>query len=151
MQSRYDGVGRLTTSFTLGNVPAANWATATALTASLILEQTEYTYDAASNVVLTNNRQRFHDVATTLLGSLGTPTSGIPARVSFATSYYDSADRLTASVNVGTNGGFSYVRPGAAPARSDTAVVTTYTYDAAGRVQDVTDPRSIVASRRASR
>jgi YD repeat-containing protein len=88
MQSRYDGVGRLTTSFTLGNVPAANWATATA---------------------------------------------------------------LTASVNVGTNGGLSYVRPGTAPARSDTAVVTTYTYDAAGRVQAVTDPRGIVASRRASR
>ena len=38
MQSRYDGAGRLTTSFALGNVPAANWATATALTASLILE-----------------------------------------------------------------------------------------------------------------
>jgi len=66
-------------------------------------------------------------------------------------SRYDGADRLTASVNVGTNGGLSYVRPGTAPARPDTAVVTTYTYDAAGRVQDVSDPRGIVASRRASR
>jgi hypothetical protein len=35
MQSRHDGAGGLTTSFTLGNVPAANWATATALTASM--------------------------------------------------------------------------------------------------------------------
>jgi hypothetical protein len=130
MQSRYDGVGRMTASFTLGNVPAATWATATVIGASLVLEQTEYTYDAASNVILTTNRQRFHDAATTLLGSLGTPTSGIPARVSFAASYYDAADRLTASVNVGTNGGLSYVRPGTAPARSDTVLITTYTYRA---------------------
>jgi RHS repeat-associated protein len=144
-QSRYDGAGRLTTSFTLGNLPSATWATATALTASLVLEQTEYTYDAASNVILTTNRQRFHDAATTLRGSLGTPTTGIPARVSFAASYYDPAGRLTASVNVGTNGGMAYVRPGTAPARSDTVLVTSYTYDAAGRVQDVTDPRGIIS------
>jgi RHS repeat-associated protein len=144
-QSRYDGAGRLTTSFTLGNVPAATWATATSLTASLVLEQTEYTYDAASNVILTTNRERFHDASTSAFGSLGTPTSGIPARVSYAASYYDAADRLTDSVNVGTNGGMAYVRPGTAPARSDTALVTTYTYDLAGRVQDVTDPKGIVA------
>jgi RHS repeat-associated protein len=145
MQSRYDGAGRLTTSFTLGNLPSATWANATSLTASLVLEQTEYTYDAASNVILTTNRQRFHDASSSLLGSLGTPTSGIPARVSFAASYYDAADRVTASVNVGTNGGIAYARPGTAPAASDTALVTTYTYDAAGRVQDVTDPKGIVA------
>ncbi|MCE2727741.1 MAG: hypothetical protein LW698_13330, partial [Planctomycetaceae bacterium] len=144
-QSRYDGAGRLTTSFTLGNVPAATWANATSLTASLILEQTEYTYDAASNVILIVNRQRFDDASTSAFGSLGTPTSGIPARVSFAASYYDAADRLTASVNVGTNGGVDYVRPGTAPAGSDTVLITTYTYDSAGRVQDVTDPRGIVS------
>jgi RHS repeat-associated protein len=144
-QSRYDGAGRLSTNFTLGNVPAATWANATSLAVSLILEQTEYTYDAASNVIQTTNRQRFDDASTTALGVLGTPTSGIPARVSYATSYYDSADRLTASVDVGTNGGVSYVRPGTVPARSDTALVTTYTYDPAGRVQDVTDPRGIVS------
>jgi RHS repeat-associated protein len=144
-QSSYDGANRLTTSYTLGNVPAATWANATSLTATLVLEQTEYGYDAASNVILTVNRQRFHDAATTLLGGLGTPTTGIPARVSYAANYYDAADRLTASVNVGTNGGVAYVRPSTAPVRSDAALVTTYAYDAAGRVQDVTDPRGIVA------
>jgi RHS repeat-associated protein len=144
-QSRYDGAGRLTTSLTLGNVPAATWANATALTASLILEQTDYTYDAASNVILTTNRQRFHDAATSALGVLGTPTTGIPARVSYAASYYDAADRLTASVNVGTNGGVAYVRPATVPARSDTALVTTFSHDIAGRVQDVTDPNGITA------
>ena len=144
-QSRYDGAGRLTGSYTLGNLPAATWANATSLAASLILEQTEYTYDAASNVIQTTNRQRFHDASTTAFGSLGTPTSGIPARVSFAASYYDVADRLTASVDVGTNGGAVYTRPGTVPARSDTTLVTTVSYDSAGRVQDVTDPRGIIA------
>jgi RHS repeat-associated protein len=144
-QSRYDGAGRLTTSLTLGNVPAATWASATAVAASLVLEQTDYTYDAASNVILTTNRQRFHDASTTALGVLGTPTTGIPARVSYAANYYDAADRLTASVNVGTNGGVAYVRPATAPTRSDTALVTTFSYDTAGRVQDVTDPNGITA------
>ena len=36
-------------------------------------------------------------------------------------------------------------RPGTVPARSDTTLVTTVSYDSAGRVQDVTDPKGIVA------
>ena len=36
-------------------------------------------------------------------------------------------------------------RPGTIPARSDTALVTTVSYDAAGRVQDVIDPRGIIS------
>ncbi|MEI6505371.1 MAG: RHS repeat-associated core domain-containing protein [Planctomycetota bacterium] len=144
-QSRYDGAGRLTTSFSLGKVPNATWANATSLTASLVLQQTEYSYDAAGNVILAATRQRFHDAFTTAYGAIGTPTAGIPARVSFAASYYDAADRLAASVNVGTNGGVAYARPATVPASSDTALVTTYSYDSAGRVQDVTDPGGITA------
>ena len=144
-QSRYDGAGRLTSSYTLGNVPAATWVNANSLAASLVLEQNEYGYDAAGNTILTVNRQRFHDASTTAYGSLGTPSSGIPARVSYFTSYFDAANRLTASVNVGTNGGAAYSRPATIPARSDTALVTSYAYDAAGRIQDVTDPNAIVS------
>ncbi|MFN7811278.1 MAG: hypothetical protein ACK5SI_01280, partial [Planctomycetia bacterium] len=80
-QSRYDGAGRLTTSLTLGNVRSATWTTATSFSGSLVLEQTDYAYDAASNVIQTTNRQRFHDASTTAFGLLGTPTPGIPARV----------------------------------------------------------------------
>ena len=46
---------------------------------------------------------------------------------------------------MGTNGGSSWTRPGTAPARSDTALVTGYAYDTAGRMQDVTDPKGLVS------
>src|SRR5690606_34047816 len=48
-------------------------------------------------------------------------------------------------VNVGTNDGNAYMPPSTIPSRSDTVLRTSYSYDAAGRVQDVTDPKGIVA------
>ena len=43
--------------------------------------------------MLTTSRERFHDETGT--GALGTPTTGVKARVSYAASYFDKADRLT--------------------------------------------------------
>ena len=144
LQSRYDGAGRLTATFTLGSVTAAAWDAATSLAASVVLEQTEYAYDAAGNQILEITRQRFHDASPTITGPLGTPTGGIPARVSCTARYYDTANRPIATVDVGTNGGLAFARPATIPTRSDTALVTSFAYDAAGRVQDLTDPRGIV-------
>ena len=47
----------------------------------------------------------------TATGALGNPTTAPLARVSYAAAYYDLADRPTASVDVGTNGGVAWVRP----------------------------------------
>ncbi|MDB5309936.1 MAG: hypothetical protein JWO38_4138 [Gemmataceae bacterium] len=69
-------------------------------------------------------------------GELGTPTTGVGARVSYAAAYYDAADRLTATVDVGTNGGNAYTRPTTVPARSSTVLVTSESY-AADAVQAV--------------
>jgi RHS repeat-associated protein len=143
-QSRFDGAGRMTTSLTLGNIPTATWANATSLVDSVVLEQVDMTYDPAGNTILTTFRQRFHDASPTDTGPLGTPTSGIPARVSYMAAYFDVGNRQVAAVNVGTNGGVTYARPTTVPGRSDTVLVTTYDYDSAGRVQDVTDPRGII-------
>ena len=66
------------------------------------------------------------------------------SRVSYSTAYYDAADRLTATVDLGTNGGTTYSRPAAAPTRSDQALVTSDTYDVGGRLDTVTDPRGLV-------
>ena len=50
---------------------------------------------------------------------------------------------MTATVDVGTNGGTAWTRPATPPAPSDTALVMTYGYNPAGWVQDVTDPKGI--------
>ncbi len=86
-------------------------------------------------------RQRFHDETGT--GALGDPSTAPKARVSYAAAYYDKANRLTDSVNVGTNGGSSYTRPGTVPSRSDTVLVTSQTYNSAGWIATATDPRRI--------
>ena len=145
VQSSYDGAGRLATSFTLGNSPSANWAIATSLQLSRVLEQTEYTYDNAGNLILTTTRQRFHDPSIDL-GPLGTPSSGIRARVSYTANYFDAANRVTATVDVGTNGGVAYVRPSSPPSASANTLLTTYDYDLAGGVQTFVDPRGITSA-----
>src|SRR5207249_4075433 len=48
-------------------------------------------------------------------------------------------------VDVGTNGGAAWARPGTPPGRSDTALVTSYAFNAAGWVETITDPRGIVS------
>jgi len=85
--------------------------------------QVETTYDADSNAILTTTRQRNHDETAT--GALGNATTAPKARVSYAAGYYDAANRLTDSVNVGTNGATAWTRPSTPPARSDTVLVTT--------------------------
>ncbi len=66
------------------------------------------------------------------------------ARASHATYYYDAARRLIHAVDFGTNGGLPFVRPTAAAlTRSDIALVTSYDYNDAGLVDQVTDPSGV--------
>ena len=93
-----------------------------------VLTQTEYTYDNDGNILLQTTRNRFDNE--TQGGPLGNPTTHPYARVSYVANYYDAANRLTNSVNVGTNGGTAYTRPTTVPARSDTVLVTSTGYQA---------------------
>jgi RHS repeat-associated protein len=133
VKSAYDGAGRTTTSYTTdGNGDAApgttnSWANAgTVSSTNNVLEQTESTYDADSNVLLTTTRQRNHDETTG--GPLGNETTTPKARVSFVAAYYDLANRLTTTVDVGTNGTGTYTRPSTPPAASDTVLRTDTSY-----------------------
>jgi RHS repeat-associated protein len=112
------------------------------VTGDAVLNQTEWTFDKIGNAELVTARERFHDETDT--GALGAPTTGVNARVSYSASYFDKADRLTASVDVGTNGGSAYTRPGTVPSRSDTVLVTEFGYNAAGLVETTTDPKGLV-------
>jgi RHS repeat-associated protein len=140
-KSEYDGAGRGAKSYVTDGGGDTAWTDADDVTGDVVLEQSENTYDADSNVIIVTMRQRFHDETAT--GALANPTTAPKARVSYATAYYDKADRLTASVNVGTNAGSSYTRPSSVPSRSDTVLVTSQTYNTAGWVSTSTDPRGI--------
>src|SRR5262249_31726154 len=127
-KTQYDGAGRATKTYTTDGGGDSTWTDAGNVTGDNVLEQVEATYDSDSNVILTTTRQRFHDETTT--GSLGDPNNAPKARVSYSATYYDLANRPVATVDVGTNGGTAWTRPGSVPSRSDTVLVTSTAYNA---------------------
>ena len=59
--------------------------------------------------------------------------------------FYDTLNRLTDTMALGTNGGSNYNRSGASlPSRDDTHLITSYSYNDNGTTKDVTDPRGLV-------
>ncbi len=101
-----------------------------------MLSQTQTVYDGGGEVTETITSDRFSTDSSMSTGALGTPSSGIGARVYSSGDYYDLADRLIATVDVGTNGGSTWTMPSSVPSRSSTALVTTYSY-AADALQEV--------------
>src|SRR5262249_51000406 len=138
----YDGAGRVTKQFATDGGGDSAWSDAGNVTGDAVLSQPEFQYDANGNPILTIAKERFHDETAT--GELGNATTAPKARVYYAAAYYDAADRLTASVSVGTNGGSAYTRPSSVPSRSDTVLVVDYGYNSAGWAETTTDPRGIV-------
>ena len=141
-KNSYNGAGWVTKTYTSDGGGDSSWSDAGNVTGDAVLEQVEYSYDSDGNVILTTTRERNHDETST--GALGNETTTPKARVYYEAEYYDAANRLTADVNVGTNGGSSYTRPSSVPTDSATVLVTSYTYNAAGYVDTTTDPRGIV-------
>lgn len=137
----YDSLGRATTVYNTDGGGDSGYSDADDVTGDLVLSQVETTYDAGSRAILSVSRERMHTASGT--GALGSVSSGIAARVSYSALYYDLANRVTDSVNVGTNGGSSWTRPSTVPSRSDTVLVTSAVYDSAGRVWKVNDPRAL--------
>jgi len=79
--------------------------------------------------------------------TLGNRSDRLPrakARVSYAANYFDKANRTTDTVNVGTNVDSAYTRPGSVPSRSDTVLVTSYGFNSAGGLSDVTDSKGLL-------
>jgi RHS repeat-associated protein len=147
-KTQYDGARRPVVSYTSDDDGVTAWSDANTVASNNVLEQTETQYDNASNPILTVTRQRFHNE--TLTGVLSDPMGGpmhnqAKARTSYVAAYYDAANRLTDTVDVGTNGGAAYTRPATPPGRSDTVLRTTYGYNSAGWLGLVTDPRTIQA------
>src|SRR5579884_4168059 len=142
-KSSYDGAGREVMDYTTDGAGGTSWSAAASVASDTVLEQVQTVYDADSNPIETIDRQRFHNA--TGSGALGSPTSGIGARVYYAAEYYDNVDRVIADVDAGTNGGAAWTRPGTVPSSSATLLVTTYayTYYAAGLYVETHDPLGI--------
>lgn len=140
-KNRYDGAGRLVATYLTDGGADTSWADAGNVTGDIVLSQSETKYDGANPVMFTT-RERFHDE--TASGELGNPSTGPKARVSYVGSYYDPAQRLTATANFGTNHGQELSLPANVPDRSDTVLVNSVTYNAAGWIETTTDPRGIV-------
>ncbi len=114
-----------------------------------VLQQTQMTYDLSGNVVLTTNKQRFHDETAT--GELGTSSTSPKCWVSFSSAYYDPANRQGASAQLGKVSGDSYTVSDSTlsgvPSRSDTVLVTSMAYNSAGWVSAITDPRNVITAK----
>jgi hypothetical protein len=133
----YDGAGRTVKPYLVDASGDTSWSDAGNVTGDAVLQQTENTLDADGYVTATVVRRRFDNE--TGNGARGTPTSGVTTRVSYAGMYYNKANRLTATVDVCTNG-TAWTMPASVPTRSDTVLVMSQTYNSAGWVQGVTDP-----------
>jgi YD repeat-containing protein len=131
----YDGAGRHVMEYQTDGGSGTSYTEAGELTDDVVLSQTQTKYDGDGNVIETITSERFNTDSTSSYGALGTPTSGVHARVYYTADYYDQADRLIASVDVGTNGGEAWSLS-ALDEVPDSALVTTYSY-AQDAVQDV--------------
>jgi hypothetical protein len=132
----YNGAGEVSMEYQTDGGSGTSYSEAGSLTDDVVLSQTQTKYDGDGNVIETITSDRFNTDSTSSYGALGSPTTGVEARVYYSGNYYDLADRLIATVNVGTNEGSAWDMPGSPPSRSADALVTTYSY-AADAVQDV--------------
>ena len=142
----YDGLGEAVTTYdgyavspaTIGT--AAAYAAAGSVTGDLIFEQTETQYDAAGNVTFVTTRDRFTGDSTDT-GALTTSDS----RASYVGDWYDGIGRQTDTANYGAASP-APTRPDSAPERSDTVLVNSTVYDAAGDVSQTIDPAGNVTT-----
>ncbi len=141
-KASYDGAGRVTKRYVTWNATAPTYASASVVTNDTVMRQGEFAYDAASNVIHQTTRERFHNATGT--GELQTPSTEPKARVSYAALYPDALGREQASVDYGTNGAAAFSRPATIPARSDTVLVNSTAYNAAGEAYQTTDPKGVV-------
>jgi RHS repeat-associated protein len=142
-KNAYNGAGWVTASYRGYNPSGTSYSQAGTVANDVIVEQSENTYNEAGEVISAASYQRLNDAPWTGSGSTGALTAGSDpkARVSYMAMYYDGIGRNIATANYGAIS--SFTRPSTTPTRSDDILVTTTSYDAAGRADSVIDPKAI--------
>lgn len=153
----HDRLGRVTHQFTLASTDDSSYADAQTVTGDIVLEEHQTVHDPDGNEVLMQvviqRKHNDYGMGETT-GPLDTnadndpmkiTASDLKGRAQITSMWYDDLHRLTDTVMYGTNGGSTFDRTSLAiPARSDTALRTTYTYDLRGRTDEVEDPKGHV-------
>ncbi len=110
--------------------------------ADTVLEQNEVDYDPASNVIESRQRRRLDTASGT--GALQGPNGAQPqARVTTTCQWPDAIGRQRSVADYGTNGGLPVTRPGVAPQRSETVLVSTTLYKDSGDANHSIDPTGV--------
>lgn len=133
-KSEFDGDGRNTATYATvytGSLPPSYTDATTVTNSDRVFEQTEITYDPASNVTLTTTYSRFPDSS-----AVNKLTTADARRFKTAT-WYDGVGRPTATGEYGTS---DDARPSNSPASTDAVPVTLMRYNLAGRTFESVDP-----------
>ena len=140
----YDGVNRATKSYAAYNQSDSSYPYPVDASSDIVLNQNETTYDDAVNAIKVVSKQRYHSAGPTEYGALTRPLGSNPkAREYFLANYPDAVGRTIVSANYGTKGGSGFIRPEAAPSRSDIILVQSVEYNDRGELYLVTDPKGL--------
>jgi YD repeat-containing protein len=151
----YDREGRQTHRFVLAADNDASYSDVLSKSDDQVLEESQQVFDSGGEVILAAKIQRFHSDKSTgsTSGPLDTNADGdnvlltasnVKGRIQITASWYDSLGRLQDQVEYGTNGGSNFDRDGlSVPARSDTALRTTWVYNDDGTLKEVSDPKDL--------
>jgi YD repeat-containing protein len=161
-KTTYNRLGQVTHRFVLASHNDSSYSDADDVTGDIVLTESQTAYDPydfkprMSAVI-----ERHHDdygSGTETTGALDTnadaddlkfTAANIKGRIQISATWYDEeTGRAEDTVAFGTYGGSDFDRDDVGfdspPARSDTALRTTYTYNDEGTLQQVTDPKGII-------
>jgi len=151
----YDRVGRVTNRFTLAADDDSTYSDATSgVSGDTVLVEDQTYYDDYGKTLMRVSIARHHDDTSTT-GALDTDAdlslvdvSEIEGRFSITSFWYDTRNRMTDTVVLGTNGGSDYDRDsyGSPHSRSAIALRTTATFHDDGTVASTTDPAARITA-----
>jgi len=151
----YDRLGRVTHRFVLGKDDDTLYAHADDVSGDKVFQESQTVYDPSDGeVIMEATIERFHDDwgAGSNSGALDTNADNDKLKYTAAnllgriqiTAHWNGLQGVADAVLYGTNGGSDFNRSGlSVPARSDTALRTTFTYNTDGTLQKFEDPRGL--------